>query len=281
MKNNNCKNYEQEMQEEGTTCPYCKASAKSRKDASETSPRMVQIPSGSFLMGSPASESGRGEDEGPQQKVNINSFWMGIYPVSQKEYEELAPNPSQFKGQELPVDSVSWYEAVEYCNKLSLKKGLIPAYDINGQNVNWNCDANGYRLPTEAEWEYACRAETVTPFSAGNNITTDQANYDGNYPYRKNPKGRYLGRSSPAESFEANPWGLYNMHGNVWEWCWDWYGEYSGETQTCPLGVSSGTRRVLRGGSWGSHALNIRSARRNCVTPSYWDSSIGFRLVRS
>jgi formylglycine-generating enzyme required for sulfatase activity len=212
---------------------------------------------------------------------------MGKYEVTQKEYQEvMGTNPSNFKGDlpaqagNLPVEQVSWYDAVEYCNKRSQKEGLTPAYTINGTNVTWNRNANGYRLPTEAEWEYACRAGTVSPFSTGNNITTSQANYDGNYPYNNNAKGEYRQKTTPVGSFQANPWGLHDMHGNVWEWCWDWKGDYPSGAQSDPVGASSGSNRVIRGGSWGNLGRNLRSADRGSYTPSNRNYIIGFRLVR-
>jgi len=242
----------------------------------------VRIQGGTFSMGSPSTEPGRGDDE-TQHEVTVSSFYMGKHEVTQGEYEAvMGTNPSYFKGDNLPVENVSWYDAVEYCNALSRKEGRSPAYRVKGTEVTWNRGANGYRLPTEAEWEYACRAGTTTPFNTGNNITTGQANYDGNYPYNGNEKGQYRQKTTPVGSFAANGWGLYDMHGNVWEWCWDWYGSYPSGSQTDPFGASSGVGRVDRGGSWGSYALNLRSANRSYYGPSYrYNYGIGFRLVCS
>jgi formylglycine-generating enzyme required for sulfatase activity len=143
-------------------------------------------------------------------------------------------------------------------------------------------NANGYRLPTEAEWEYACRAGTTTPFNTGNTITTAQANYNGNYPYSNNPAGVYLGRTTEVGSYAApNAWGLYDMHGNVWEWCWDWYAaEYGTGAVTDPTGAASGSVRVTRGGSWNSDGQYLRSAFRYTYSPRVRVRSLGFRLVR-
>jgi formylglycine-generating enzyme required for sulfatase activity len=200
-------------------------------------------------------------------------------------------NPSSFKGDNLPVESVTWYDTIEYCIKRSQKEGLSPAYTMTNRSpskgypirdaevtVNWN--ANGYRLPTEAEWEYACRAGTTTPFSTGNNITTSQANYYGNYPYNNNAEGTYREKTTPMGSFQPNAWGLYDMHGNVWEWCWDWYGDYAVGAQTDPRGAASGTFRVLRGGGWYDPAGFVRSAARGCEFPFLGGNSFGFRVVR-
>jgi formylglycine-generating enzyme required for sulfatase activity len=204
---------------------------------------------------------------------------MGRTEVTQKEYREvMGTNPSSFKGDNLPVEGVTWFNAVEFCNRLSQREGLTPAYKVNKTNVTWHRNANGYRLPTEAEWEYACRAGTQTPFNTGNNITTKQANYDG-FPYNNNAKGTFRDRTVDVNSFAPNAWGLYNMHGNVWEWCWDVYGEYAGGEQIDPVGASSGSDRVIRGGSWLVHAQFLRSANRFNISPSLVTNAIGFRLV--
>ena len=227
----------------------------------------VQIKGGTFIMGSPDSEVGRYANE-VQHKVTVSSFYMSKYQVTQKEYKEvMGTNPSKFIGYNLPVEQVTWYNAIEYCNKLSIKEELTPAYTINGNNVTWNKNANGYRLPTEAEWEYACRAGTTTPFNTGNNITTAQANYNGK-------------KTTPVGAFAPNSWGLYDMHGNVWEWCWDLYGFYSKSDQTNPDGEVSGAYRVMRGGSWYGGGKDLRSAYRGVFVPSNQYSYIGFRLVR-
>jgi formylglycine-generating enzyme required for sulfatase activity len=235
-------------------------------------------------MGSPAAEAGRYDNEGPQHTVRVGSFYLGKYEVTQKEWRDvMGTNPSRFKGDNLPVEQVSWFDAIEYCNKRSVKEGLTPAYTISGsgdsRTVSWNRAASGYRLPTEAEWEYACRAGTSTPFYTGNNITTDQANYDGNYPYNNNAKGVYRKKTWAVGSGTPNPWGLYDMHGNVCEWCWDWYGSYGRGSQTDPAGASSGSIRVTRGGGWYYAVRGVRSANRSSFTPSYRGTYLGFRVL--
>ena len=150
--------------------------------------------------------------------------------------------------------------------------------------VTQNISANGYRLPTEAEWEYACRAGTKTPFNTGDNITTDQANYNGNLPYNGNPSGEYREKTTSVESFAPNKWGLYDMHGNVYEWCWDWYGSAYYSTSPMPddpKGPDSGASRVFRGGSYGSSASWVRSARRDSRNPDSRYGNVGLRVVRN
>jgi formylglycine-generating enzyme required for sulfatase activity len=242
---------------------------------------MVFINGGTFMMGSPDSELSRESDE-QQHKVTVSGFYMGKYEVTQKDYQALmGTNPSNIKGDNLPVGKVNWYDAIEYCNALSKKEGLTAAYTLNGTQVTWNKKAKGYRLPTEAEWEYACRAGTITLFSTGNNILTSQGNYDGNYPYIGNVKETYQEKTTAVGSFQPNAWGLYDMHGNVWEWCWDWYGDYTGRSQTGPVGAASGVYRVQRGGSGGSSVLGLRSANRGRSLPDYSDYDFGFRICRS
>jgi len=258
----------------------------------------VRINGGTFTMGSPANEPGRFDYE-VQHQVTVSSFYMGKYEVTQKEYREImGTNPSGFIGDNLPVEYVSWYDALVFCNKLSVSKGLSPAYSIGGKTNEWGtipaqsgtnatwdavtivANSNGYRLPTEAQWEYACRAGTTTPFSTGNNITTSQANYNGNWPYNNNARGIYREKTTNVGSFAPNAWGLYDMYGNVYEWCWDRYGDYSSGAQTDPTGAVSGTGRVIRGGSWNSSAKDVRSADRYFNDPNDRSHALGFRLVR-
>jgi formylglycine-generating enzyme required for sulfatase activity len=208
--------------------------------------------------------------------ITVSSFYMGKYEVTQKEYQEvMGTNPSNFKGDNLPVECVSWFDAVEYCNKRSQWEGLTPAYTISGsgdnRTVTWNRSANGYRLPTEAEWEYACRAGTTTAYNTGDTISDNTGWYSANSDSKTHEVGKK----------PANAWGLYDMHGNVVEWCWDWYGDYSNGAQTDPTGASSGSYRVGRGGYWGGSAALVRSTFRGSGEPGAQVRNIGFRLARN
>ncbi|MBD2336670.1 SUMF1/EgtB/PvdO family nonheme iron enzyme [Calothrix sp. FACHB-156] len=226
---------------------------------------MVQIPGGTFMMGSPPGEAQRENDEGPQHQVKVPGFFMGKYEVTQAQYQAIMEkNPSNFKGETRPVEQVSWDDAVEFCRKLSQKTG------------------RKYRLPSEAEWEYACRAETTTPFYFGETITTDLVNYNGNYPYASAPKGEYRQQTTPVGKFPPNAFGLYDMHGNIWEWCLDTYHKNYNEAPTDGSAWLSGNdndSRVLRGGSWYDGARRCRSANRNYVTRADRGSLVGFRVV--
>jgi formylglycine-generating enzyme required for sulfatase activity len=243
-----------------------------------TGNNLVRIEPGVFTMGSPGTESFRDTDE-IEHQVMMSGFYMGRYEVTQQEYEALmGTNPSEFKGPELPVERVSWFDAVGYCNARSEREGLIPAYTISETEIIWNHNANGYRLPTEAEWEYACRAGTATVFNTGNNVTVEQGNYDGNYPYNRNPAGIYRNKTTAVGSFAPNAWGLYDMHGNLYEWCWD---QYKTDSNAADLNGSINADAVIRGGSWYSEARFLRSANRAHATHTTLNSYIGFRVVRS
>lgn len=253
---------------------------------------LISINGGTYLMGSPETEMQRETDE-VQHEVIVSDFYIGRYEVTQKAYEEvIGENPSNFKGENLPVENVTWYEAIEYCNKLSKKDGLTPAYTIDGENVSWDRSANGYRLPTEAEWEYAARAETITPFNTENSISDEEANYYGHYPYGieenyftqenlETKPGQYRQTTVAVNSFSPNKWGLYNIHGNVAEWCFDYYGAYDLENTNNPSGPTTGTLRVNRGGGWNDYAKHLRCAYRASTTPEQKMSNIGFRVARN
>ncbi|MDR0497123.1 MAG: formylglycine-generating enzyme family protein [Treponema sp.] len=252
---------------------------------------MIRINGGTFTMGSPESERTHRDfiDEGPQRQVTVSAFYMGKYQVTQAEYQAvMGVNPSNFKGDNLPVDQASWYDALVFCNKLSMREGLTPAYSISGSTdpaawgtvptrntAAWNqvqivAGSAGYRLPTEAQWEYACRAGTTTAYNTGANISDNTGWYSA--------QGKST--SHPVGLKPANAWGLHDMHGNVWEWCWDWFGPYTRGAQTDPSGASSGEQRVFRGASWRNTLPYVRSAVRGRGPPTARFTYIGFRVVR-
>jgi len=235
---------------------------------------MKLVTGGTFIMGSSDAPS-----EMPAHKVTVSSFYMDESEVSQDAYQRVMGSPprSFFKGPRLPVDSVKWPDAVAFCNARSVKEGLPPVYDYQGNVINW--DGGGYRLPTEAEWEYACRAGTTTKYSSGDGITAQQANYDPNLG-KKHPSFR--ARSMPVKSLPPNQFGLYDMHGNLWEWCQDYYGPYTANDATNPVGPAQGTAHVIRGGSWWNAADSSRSAKRyDLGAQPMFPQCMGFRCVRS
>ncbi|MDR1466290.1 MAG: formylglycine-generating enzyme family protein, partial [Treponema sp.] len=216
---------------------------------------MVKIEGGVFTMGSPSNEPARDTDESAHQ-VAVGGFLLSKFEVTQAEYESLiGNNPSAFKRPDFPVEQVSWLDAVIFCNAKSERENLTPVYTISESGISWNHDADGYRLPTEAEWEYACRSGTATVFSTGAGISSDTANFDGRYPYNGASKGAFRSKTMPVGSFAPNAWGVYDMHGNVYEWCWDQYKAYAQVSMDGALSADS----VIRGGSWDSEARFLRS----------------------
>ena len=234
---------------------------------------LVWIQPGSFLMGSPSTEKDRRADEGPQTQVVISTgFWMSKHETTQAEYlAVVGNNPSHFTGDlQRPVEQVSWEDATNYCAKLTLRErgaGRLPA-------------GYAYRLPTEAEWEYACRAGTTTATAFGNSLGSDQANFTGSYPYGGATKGPNLKTTNKIGSYGPNAWGSYDMHGNVWEWCLNWYaGALPGVIVTDPQGPSKASYRPLRGGGWLSYGWDCRSATRFILLPDNSGDDTGFRPV--
>ncbi|MFM6132912.1 MAG: formylglycine-generating enzyme family protein, partial [Sphaerospermopsis kisseleviana] len=215
---------------------------------------MAAIPGGTFLMGSPENEAERRDNESPQHQVTVPSFFMGKYLVTQAQYQAImGTNPSYFKGNgstllttQRPVERVSWHDAVKFCKLLSQRTG------------------KKYTLPSEAQWEYACRAGTTTPFYFGESITPDLVNYNSNFPYASAPKSEYRKQTTDVGTFPPNAFGLYDMHGNVWEWCLDnWVDNYNNApTNGSAVTGSSGSTKLLRGGSWDINPGSCRSASR-------------------
>lgn len=247
----------------------------------------VLIPAGKFLMGSPKAEYGGGDSEGPQHEVEITRpFYLGKYEVTQQQYKQImGKNPSWFSvdGEEkravagldtrrFPVEMVSWKDATAFCRKLSERDGK-----------------HRFHLPTEAEWEYACRAGTRTPFHFGTSLNGDKANCDGRFPYGTDKKGRHLGRPCPVGSYGVNAFGLYDMHGNVSEWCADLFESdyYNKRARKDPVGplkssllrLMQGSPRVERGGHWGIDALFCRAAERGPLAPDSRYCCVGFRVA--
>jgi formylglycine-generating enzyme required for sulfatase activity len=252
-----------------------KASAsESRSVTTPTGLTMVLIPAGEFTMGDNSGDA----DEKPAHKVQVGAFYMDTHEVTQKAYEALTQqNPSKSKAPDQPVEQVDWYHAALYCNLRSLKEGLKPCYDA--KTLACNFAADGYRLPTEAEWEYACRAGTQEKYSCGSDPAKLKtcAWYKANASQSPHPVGQKI----------ANPWGLYDMHGNVAEWCQDVYSEtgYPQSEGKDPRGPSTGDKRVLRGGSWRASEDGCRSSARNSETPRFADAcfgsdAYGFRCVK-
>jgi len=240
---------------------------------------MLLIPAGSFVMGSPESELERTDAEGPQHAVTVPTFFLGKYAITQAQWRavaalppvnrELEADPSRFKGENRPVEWVSWLDAVEFCARVAHKTG------------------RKYRLPSEAEWEYACRAGTTTPFHFGETITPELANYDGNSTYGDGLAGAYRGETTPVGSFGvANEFGLFDMHGNVWEWCADpWHDTYKGAPDDGSAWIDdendNHSQKLLRGGSWFREPGGCRSAYRIRGNAGNRNGARGFRVACS
>ena len=242
---------------------------------------LMRIPAGSFLMGAAEEEEGSRANERPLHRVQVGEFLMGRTPVTQAQWRAVAewepkegekpwgmdldPDPSRFKGANRPVENVDWAQAREFCRRLRQRTG------------------KNYHLPSEARWEYACRADTITPFHSGTTLTTDLANYNSSYSYRDGPKGAYRQETVEVASFPGNAWGLYDMHGNVWEWCADhWHDTYNGAPADGSPWINDNSNdvgiRLLRGGSWFYAPGCCRSAYRFSHHPDYRHDDVGFRV---
>jgi formylglycine-generating enzyme required for sulfatase activity len=242
---------------------------------------LMRIPAGSFLMGAAEEEEGSRDNERPLHPVQVGEFLMGRTPVTQAQWRavaewepkegekpwgmELDPDPSRFKGANRPVEDVDWAQAREFCRRLRQRTG------------------KNYHLPSEARWEYACRADTTTPFHFGTMLTTELANYNGTYSYGDGPKGSYRQETVEVASFLANAWGLHDMHGNVWEWCADhWHDTYDGAPADGSPWINDKSNdagiRLLRGGSWGNDPGGCRSAYRDLGHPDDRRIDVGFRV---
>jgi formylglycine-generating enzyme required for sulfatase activity len=225
---------------------------------------MIYVAPGSFMMGSPSTEEGRFVDEIPCRVTLTKGYWLGKYEVTQVQWMSvMSNNPSYFKGDEKPVENVTWEECQNFIKKV---------------NKYAEC---GARLPTEAEWEYACRAGTTTPYSWGYTLNGDRANCDGNFPYGTTRNGPYRESTVRVGSYSQNNWGFCDMHGNVYEWCMDWYGSYSSKDKSDPIGSVSGEYRVVRGGGWNDFARRCRSSDRGWSCPDLRYNYVGLRLACS
>ena len=251
----------------------------------------IRITGGTFSMGSNTNERGRSADEAPVRQITLSPFMIAKYPVTQAEYREImGSNPSHFRGDTLPVEQVDWYSAIEYCNRRSQRENLRTVYTVIVDNegirtITWDRQANGYRLPTEAEWEFACRAGTTTAYFTGDEITTNQANFNGSDPHNTHFRGENRQRTIPVNTFTANRFGIYDMTGNVYEWCWDRYAIYRDlgiTNNTNTPGPETGILRVLRGGAWNTSMTQLRSAARFRYSPEDTAlNNVGFRVARN
>ncbi|MBN1592056.1 MAG: formylglycine-generating enzyme family protein [Candidatus Coatesbacteria bacterium] len=255
-------------------------------NSSSTELTMLVIPGGPFVQGSPTYEEGHNDDESPQRTVDLQAFTISKTEITQKQFRDVMGwNDSYFEGDDLPVERVSWFDCVSFCNKLSAASGRQMCYimtnieyyedHITWADVTWDHGANGYRLPTEAEWECACRAGTTTRYYSGDTDVDV-----GCYMWYCSNSGS---TTHPVGDLEANPWGLYDMSGNVWEWCWDWYAAdyYSTGPDLGPVGPGGGVYRVLRGGSYYNSHLACRSACRFDLMPRDRRDNLGFRVAKN
>jgi formylglycine-generating enzyme required for sulfatase activity len=238
---------------------------------------MVRIPAGRFTQGAPPSDGAQGKDEAQRQVTLTRGFLLGATEVPQALWQEvMGSNPSHFQGPTRPVEQVSWCDAVDFANRLSAREGLAPVYEgveqcvaSAGASVRWDPARPGYRLPTEAEWEYAARAGADSPYAGGAELEAVAWCVENS-----------VGQTHEVGQRQPNAWGLFDMSGNVWEWCWDWYGLYEG-APTDPAGAASGPHRVNRGGSWRTGPSFARVSNRYACAPGLGDYDLGLRLARA
>jgi formylglycine-generating enzyme required for sulfatase activity len=244
---------------------------------------LVLISPRTFLMGSPKTEWGHRPEEQQRQVTLSRSFYLATTEVTQRQWQTvMGSNPSYlYDCPDCPVENVSWYDAIEFCNRLSAMEDLLPIYTVIDTNVNWDDTANGYRLPTEAEWEYSCRARTTTPFYTGNCLSASDANFNGYLHPRECPLGLSREQVVDVGSFAPNTWGLFDMHGNVAEWCWDWLNLPTPDPAIDPRGPEHGELKIIRGGNYAKGPHACRSASRMVYDPHQKNPSLGLRLARS
>jgi formylglycine-generating enzyme required for sulfatase activity len=230
-------------------------------------------------MGSPETERFRDKDETRHKVKLTRGFWLGKYEVTQRQWTRvMGKNPAGFKNPDNPVEMVNWTDAQEFIGKLNANR-LPPNPESRTPNPEPRTLNPLFRLPTEAEWEYACRAGATGVFCHADSLDATQANFNGNSPYGSGKIAEYRQKTTPAGSFKPNAWGLFDMHGNLWEWCADWYGQYPARDGTDPAGITTGSQRVLRGGCWYDVGAACRSAFRGKNKPDWRWTGIGFRLA--
>ena len=246
---------------------------------------MIRVPGGVFGMGSPLQEADRAINE-IYHSVRLDAFLMSASPITQGQFQSIMHyNNSHFLDENRPVEQVNWFEAVEFCNRLSQSESLGAVYEIEGEEVRWLPGRNGYRLPTEAEWEMAARAGTMSAYYTGQSINAYQANYRSAWLDVSSGTWKLRDQTSESGTFPANPWGFFDMAGNVWQWCWDWYGNYElprdGGILSNPRGPKPGITKAIRGGSWECEKTLLRSACRGGIPRGIRNHCLGFRVART
>lgn len=246
---------------------------------------LIEIQPGSFTRSNPPKDRYQPDVHENHQVIISRAFLISATEITRQQWSKvMKDDPSSFAecSPDCPVETVTWPEAIEFCNRLSKEEGLDPCYSGEGDEVQWDRSCTGYRLPTEAEWEYAAYASTTTPYYTGDCLSSDDSNHDGTHPPDGCPKGEFRQKLMPVKSFPPNPWGLYDMYGNVNEWCWDWILPYADRDMTDPSTDNPPTQgRVVRGGSWRSFGRHCSSEHRFSTAPNFKNSTVGFRVVRA